>query len=178
MKKNRKSKLHSRRGFTLVEMLCVTLIMVLMCLVLASGLSIATNAFHSLSFEAEAQILMDNVNTAISDYVRFAVSPSDDATGRMTTFANRNTGYNVSETGYIAGGSNDDGEGRIYLHRSSSDTEGTLLVNEGAYDEMTITDFRMRYDSSTQVFSGSYTINSADMSESKDCTFSFRTIAV
>lgn len=75
-----KKKLKSSAGFSLVEMLCAVAILMLLCVMLNSGLSVAMKTYFDLTAEAETQLLLNSLTNAIAGELRYAheVSGADD----------------------------------------------------------------------------------------------------
>ncbi len=88
-----KKKLKSSGGFSLVEMLCAVAVLMLLCVMLNSGLSVAMKTYFHLTAEAETQLLLNSLTNAIAGELRYAheVSGTDDPTyngGSRITLAN------------------------------------------------------------------------------------------
>lgn len=71
LKKLRK-KLHSNKGFTLVEMLAALLVVVMMSLMMSVGASVGARVQREATFVAESDILASTINTAVQDVLRYA----------------------------------------------------------------------------------------------------------
>jgi len=70
--KHIKRKLRSTGGFTLVETLCATVILILLCLIMNSGIQIAAASFQKETAEADTQLLLSTLTDALSDKLRYA----------------------------------------------------------------------------------------------------------
>lgn len=68
-----KSKLKDTQGLTLVEMLCVVLILVLLSLMMNTGLQLAWRSYQDGTAESETQLLLNTLSDALGDKLRFAV---------------------------------------------------------------------------------------------------------
>lgn len=68
-----KKKLKDSSGLTLVEMLCATAILVLLCLMLNSGLSMAIKTYQGITAESETQLLLSSLSGALADKLRYCV---------------------------------------------------------------------------------------------------------
>ena len=75
-----KKKLKDSAGFSLVEMLCAVAVLMLLCVMLNSGLSVAMKTYFDLTAEAETQLLLNSLSNAIADELRYAheVSGTDE----------------------------------------------------------------------------------------------------
>ena len=67
-----KKKLKDSAGFSLVEMLCAVVILVLLCLMLNSGLSVAVKSYFDITAESETQLLLNSLTNAIAGELRYA----------------------------------------------------------------------------------------------------------
>ncbi len=68
-----KRKLRSAGGVTMVEMLCATIILVLLCLVMNAGIQLAMDSYLDVTAESETQLLLSTLADALSDKLRYAV---------------------------------------------------------------------------------------------------------
>ena len=73
MKRQLRCKLNSRKGFTLVEMLCCCLILVILSLIVSVGLGMAGRLYGRMVSENEAEILLSSLSSVLSDELRYAV---------------------------------------------------------------------------------------------------------
>lgn len=76
-------KQRDERGFTLVEMLCAALILVLLALVMGTGLRLALRGYREVTAESETQLLLSTALGALADDLRYArdVTAKADAAG-------------------------------------------------------------------------------------------------
>ena len=82
-----KRKLKNSSGFSLVEMLCATAVLMLLCVMLNSGLSVTMKTYFDLTAEAETQLLLNSLTNAVAGELRYAfeVSGGGDANRLRTT---------------------------------------------------------------------------------------------
>lgn len=75
-----KKKLKDSAGFSLVEMLCAVAVLILLCMMLNSGLSMAMKAYFDITAESETQLLLNSLTNAIAGELRYAheVSGTDE----------------------------------------------------------------------------------------------------
>lgn len=85
-----KKKLKDSAGFSLVEMLCAVVILVLLCLMLNSGLSVAVKSYFDITAESETQLLLNSLTNAIAGELRYAYEVT--GTGDSTTSPRYNGG--------------------------------------------------------------------------------------
>lgn len=161
-------KIHRKRGFTLVEMLVATILLVLVSLGVGMGTSAAFNVYKESLFSSEGDILCDTLNTALSDVLRYAVY--EDSKDEIVLFRNEN--YGVTKGHFYLK------DGLLYMTRDEAEpTDGTtplLLVNQSSYSNLQIQNFSMRYQDG--VFWGSYTVFRPGEDMKKSMDFCFRSI--
>ena len=73
-----KKKLRECAGFSLVEMLCAVAVLMLLCVMLNSGLSVAMKTYFYLTAEAETQLLLNSLTNAGAGELRFAYEVNGD----------------------------------------------------------------------------------------------------
>lgn len=163
-------KITNKKGFTLVEMLICVVTLLMVGSICATGTGISIKSYQQSKFESESQNLKSTLETGIADILRFASDVSVDGSNNVNAFTNR---YYQIEQGHIGV----DGEGHIIVHKDTQTNATFALVGSNAYaGDLEIEDFELTY--SGNVFSGSYTITSKTSDElSKECTFTYRTIA-
>lgn len=72
-----KRKLGGQSGFTLVEMLCAVVILLLLCLMLETGLNMAMHTYRDLTAASEMELLLNSLSNAMTDKLRFALVTVD-----------------------------------------------------------------------------------------------------
>lgn len=60
------------KGFTLVEMLCTIVIILLISALVVTGVQLGVRSYHRSISDSEAQVLCSTLTTAISDELRYA----------------------------------------------------------------------------------------------------------
>ena len=90
-----RKKLNGQGGFTLVEMLCAVLILILLSLMLNTGLNMALQSYRKLTAEAETQLLLNTLTDAIAGELRYA---------RDVTVGSGTVSYNGGRTLSCSGG--------------------------------------------------------------------------
>lgn len=65
-----RNKLSDTRGLTVIEMLCTTCILVLLCMMVSTGLSMAVYQYRMLTAEAETELLVNSIVSSLSDRLR------------------------------------------------------------------------------------------------------------
>lgn len=134
-----RKKLKDSGGLTMVETLCAVVILVLLCLMLNSGLSMAVKAYYDITAESETQLLLSSLSDALTDKLRYCVVYTDEA----GTYQGTSIG-DVTAAG-----------GRIVVKGPSSGEDKALLP-EGAYGKgrykAEITEFTTGITGATPVF--------------------------
>lgn len=133
-----KEKLKSSAGFSLVELLCAVAVLMLLCVMLNSALSVAMKTYFDLTAEAETQLLLNSLTNAIAGELRYAheVIGTEDPTyngGSRITLTNGQV--------YV--------DGKELLPKEKNDTNRGGAYKNGDYqvDEMEIV-----YDKSSACF--------------------------
>lgn len=124
-----RKKLRDSSGLTLVETLCAVLILVLLCLMLNSGLSMAVKSYCDITAESETQLLLSSLADALADKLRYCVVTEKSESG-TTNYTN--------SIGVV--------EANSTTHRVTVD--GKELLPEGAYGEANASGNR-RYQAET-----------------------------
>lgn len=86
-------RLKDRHGFTLVEMLLTTLILLMVSAVVAGGVPAAANAYFKIVDAANAQILLSNTVTSLRSELAVASNVETDASGQMKSFISSGSGW-------------------------------------------------------------------------------------
>lgn len=158
----------SAKGFTLVETLAAMLIVTLLTGAIAVGTSTAVKIHSAAVFASESELLAATVNAALGDVLRYAdYDPVEE------DFAITNQGYGILQGRILLR------DGRLYINTSSlPDDSGTLLilVSDGAYTTLRITDFTISYSAEDALFSGGYTITNQDGTRQRTAAFTFRPV--
>ena len=99
-----KKKLKSSAGFSLVEMLCAVAVLMLLCVMLNSGLSVAMKTYFDLTAEAETQLLLNSLTNAIAGELRYAHEAGGAEDGGLTYNGGHPLTLNESDGHVYAGG--------------------------------------------------------------------------
>lgn len=186
-------KLRQKKGFTLIEMLACVVTLLLIGMIVSAGLNLATMSLREVTFETDSQTLRSTMDMYIGDILRHAtdVKANDGKAheGATDLYIDplNNTYMFTNDAYYIDNGAfgidlrGSEKEGAGYLVCTSTladDPMGVMVANKGAYaGNLAIKDFKLSYDASKGVFTGSYIIVSSATDTTKLCEFSFRTIA-
>lgn len=144
-----RKKLKSQKGFSMVEMLACTVVLLLLALVLNSGLQAALNSYHLMIAKSETQLLVSTAIDALADELRYTQYPE-------------NYVCELPDTGGGTAGENKTielKEGRIYVpvYVDGEVTETRRLLPGGPYGNgaYSISELSIKYDPAT----GSCTID-------------------
>lgn len=159
-------RLKNKHGFTLLEMLACVVTLIMITLICTAGLNLSVKSYNESLFVSNSQMLESMLHTSIGDVLRYADSVNVTETG--VTFHNGN--FDVTE-GYFK--VNDKG----YVILAGAGNMENLLVGSKAYaDGLRVDSFQLAYDAATNVFTGSYTIKSTVVAQTRQVTFSFKSI--
>ena len=134
------------RGFTLVEMLCAIVVLILISGIMATGVGLGVKTLRKSLVNSESQVLCATLRTAVSDELRYAGTTTVSTTG--VTFFSQNYGE------YAAYGVNDDGQVTL---------KGEKIIPSKSYPhgikgEVDI----ISYDDQTGIFSVEVTVTDDD----------------
>ncbi len=105
MKERLKKRLREERGFTLLELLVSTFVLLLATSIVATGIPVARNAIMRLVDTANARTLLSTTTTVLRDQLGFANSITPSGDGKSVTFIDGRTGsqsviYLAKKDGY------------------------------------------------------------------------------
>lgn len=117
-----RKKLRSSRGFTLVEMLAASIVLILLGLMMNTGFQMAMRTYRTLTARSELDLLLSTAVDALSDDLRYAQNVS--GSGGIFTYTSDSFGSNTSITVDSVSGS--DSEGQLLAN-------GLRMLSTGAY---------------------------------------------
>lgn len=136
-------KLHSKAGMTLMEMMVSLLIMVLLVLAMGTGMNAGVRVYNDANFESNSASLAANINTALTDMLRYAQDIHEPETAEgatpVSSFVFTNLEYGLRDA-YLSAS---DGVVKIISEKSGFQTKA--LVNSGSYNKLVIKDFSVTY---------------------------------
>lgn len=94
-----KNKLKSSAGFSLTEMLCCCIVLVILSAMMVLGINLASKSFRTSMADSEAQELCASLTTLVSDELRYAINVTSDADGGNVRFFSRNHGDALDKDG-------------------------------------------------------------------------------
>ena len=163
-------KLSGNKGMTLVEMLAAVLIIALLAAGMSAGMTSGMGVYASAAFQSGSSSLAANINTTLSDILRYSTryTPLDVENGPAFLITNLEYGM---ENCYIECPPYDEETDRggiiqvCYWRENQADARAPkALVNSGSYGNLRITDFTLKPVPANQAeyFEISYRIVSTD----------------
>lgn len=148
-------------GFTLIEMLCALLILVLLVIGMGTGMDAGLRIYRDATFEAESATLQGIVNTSLDDILRYSinvreVTPAEklehgsdtgipDAADSSKSYVFTSIDYGIQDAYFYipphASGGNK-GPVRMKNLRNAKEVD---LVNTGAYPDLVVSDFAISF---------------------------------
>ena len=92
------------KGFTLVEMLCTIVIILLISALVVTGVQLGVRSYHRSVSDSEAQVLCSTLTTAISDELRYAGTVHLTGGTRFSFFSQRygdDAAFTVNSDGQV-----------------------------------------------------------------------------
>lgn len=130
-------KLQEEKGLTLVEMLCATLILVLLSLLVGSGLNMAADSYRDMVLQSEMKLLLSTLSNALADELRYAddVSSNEAVGGVLTSYQSELYGKGTKLR--VVNNDVSSNSGQIYVE-VPSDSPGAgpdsyFILPDGAY---------------------------------------------
>lgn len=117
-----RKKLRDSSGLTMVEMLCATAILVLLCLMMNTGLHMAVRSYQAVTAESETQLLLSSLSDALADKLRYCVVYVDKDSG---VYKRCSIGEIDASSGKLIVQEKDEGTGAVTAEKP--------LLPEGAY---------------------------------------------
>lgn len=129
-------KLHSKAGMTLMEMMVSLLIMVLLVLAMGTGMNAGVRVYNDANFESHSASLAANINTALTDMLRYAQDVRDPETAEGATpvsdFVFTNLEYGLRDAYFSVA------DGVIKIISEKNGFQPKALVNSGSYNKLIV----------------------------------------
>ena len=154
-------KLKKKGGFSLIEMMCALLIMVLLIMAIDVGLKAGGEIYQAATFEAESGTLAGILNTSLGDILRYSLDVRETTATEREKYGNDvGIPHATDSTKHYVFTSLDYGiqDAYFYLppHESGMDMGPVQmkntrnpnvveLVNTGAYPNLVVSDFQITY---------------------------------
>jgi prepilin-type N-terminal cleavage/methylation domain-containing protein len=151
----KKLKKRAKRGFTLIEILCAVVILLLLSLLMVAGVRVAVKSLNIEMQHSESQILCSSLRTIVNDELRYA--GSIDMSGTEIAFFSQNYGEKVTFT--------TDEEGHVLLGEDK--VLSTKSYPYGMRAEVTVSS----YDTESRIFDASVKVTNEDGDLLAEATF-------
>lgn len=136
-------KLHSKAGMTLMEMMVSLLIMVLLVLAMGTGMNAGVRVYNDANFESNSASLAANINTALTDMLRYAQDLPKPEPGEgpipISTFTFTNLEYGLRDASFTTT------NGIIQIISQTNGFSPKALVNSGSYNKLEVDGFSVTY---------------------------------
>ena len=147
-------KLKNNAGFSLIELLCALLILVILVMAIGVGMDTGTKLYFDATFEAESATLAGILNTSIGDILRFSsVTKTEDITNVPEGFDRAEVPYVFTSVdygiqhAYFYTPVYEDGTSKGVLQMKNLKNDKVVeLVNTGAYPDLVIYDFEFPFE--------------------------------
>lgn len=96
-------KKRAKAGFTLVEMLCSVILVILVSIGLANGVQLAVENYTRSIIHSESQVLCETLTTAVSDKLRNCkeISPDAKPIQFFSEGVGKNSSFATDEAGHV-----------------------------------------------------------------------------
>ena len=146
-------KLKNNAGFSLIELLCALLILVILVMGIGVGMDTGTQIYFDATFEADSATLAGILNTSIGDILRFSsVSQTDGMRNLPEGFSTTEVPYVFTsldygiQHAYFYTPVYEDGSSKGVLQLKNLKNDKVVeLVNTGAYPDLVISNFVITY---------------------------------
>lgn len=146
-------KLKNNAGFSLIELLCALLILVILVMAIGVGMDTGTKLYFDATFEAESATLAGILNTSIGDILRFSsVTMTENITNVPEGFDKTEVPYVFTSVdygiqhAYFYTPVYEDGSSKGVLQLKNLKNDKVVeLVNTGAYPDLVISNFVITY---------------------------------
>ena len=161
-------------GFTLMELLAALAILVILGTMVASAMVTASRVMATGTTASNASVLEQSIETALSDTLRYASAhvPLGNSLAEDPAF-DSDSFFDYSGSA-VRNGRLGVEDGKIALTTAG----GVQFVPKaaGIYTDFIIRDFKMFYDCDSNVYSGTYTISTAQDSYTREGSFVCKTL--
>lgn len=140
-----RKKLADTGGVSIVEMLCATIILILLGLLLNSGLQLSVKSYRELTAESETQLLLATAIDALADDLRYArkVETVSETDNKLKSYFSDSYGKDTT----LTIGADGDTKGQLLA-------AGQRVLPPGAYGKgaYQIQNLNITYDKDNQLF--------------------------
>lgn len=147
MTKNRKNG-----GFSLIEMMCTLLILVILVMGIGVGMDAGMRIYRDATFESESATLAGILNTSLGDILRYSLDIRETTDeekaehGSNVKFVFTSIDYGIQDAYFYIPPHVDGGaKGPVQMKSMRKDGYIVELVNTGAYPDLVVYDFEITY---------------------------------
>ncbi len=166
-------KKRSNAGFTLIEMMCALLVMVLLVMGMGVGMDAGSRIYRDATFEADSATLAGILNTSLGDILRYSTRvhyATEEEQAKIDEFSPgvdflfTSLDYGIQDAFFHAP-IHSTGVLEMRTTRNSNSVE---LINSGAYPDLMISNFEISYDERVApgIFGGHFEIEYDILSKS------------
>ena len=161
-------KLKNKAGFSLIELLCALLILVLLVMGIGTGMDAGMNIYEDATFEAESASLAGILNTSLGDILRYSQNirinndKLEDSSGSYVVkedvgFVFTNIEYGIQDAYFYTPMKEGNVSMGVLQMKNLRNANVVELVNTGAYPDLVISNFKIVfYDQSETGVGGGY----------------------
>ena len=159
-------KLKNKKGFTLIETMAALLVLVFLVVGMGHGMDAAVRVYASSTFESQSASLAGILNTSLGDILRYSYEVTenpgiveDSAHNRISKddvgFFFTSLDYGIQD-GYFYTPVLPDGTSMGVLQiKNLRNTDVVELINEGAYTDLVVSNFKITYVAPHAIVEGS-----------------------
>ena len=163
-------------GFSLIEMMCALLILVILVIGIGVSMDAGTKIYKDATFEAESATLAGILNTALGDILRYSIDVRETTTeerlthGTNVEFVFTSVDYGIQDAYFYIPPHMDGGYMGPVQMKNLRNANVVELVNTGAYPDLVVSNFRIVYSprSAGGVEGGYFTISYTISSETDE----------
>ena len=144
-------KIRNNSGFTLIELMCALLILVILVIGMGVSMDAGTRIYRDATFEAESATLAGILNTSLGDILRYSIDVRETTTderllhGSNVEFVFTNIDYGIQDAYFYIPPHLDGGYmGPVQL-KNLRNPAVVELVNTGAYPDLVVSNFKVVY---------------------------------
>ena len=154
-------KLTKKGGFSLIEMMCALLILVLLIMAIDVGFKAGGTIYQDATFEAESATLAGILNTSLGDILRYSIDVRETTATEREKYGNdvgiphasdstkhyvfTSLDYGIQDAYfYVPFHENGTNMGALQM-KNTRNPNVVELVNTGAYPNLVVSDFNITY---------------------------------